>query len=287
MSNIADKLNELVEVKSDIKAAIESKGVTPAGGLSTYADAIRNIETGDIIIDGEFGVVNGMKFGYSKLTSFSHLDFSKVTDMDNMFRSCTNLIESPNITSSSISCDSTFNGCTNLKKVNQFDTSKCGSISNTFYGCTNLTEIPTIVIGTVYSNNDGCVMWGTFYGCKSLTTIEFEYINGVKETSLSETFYGCSKLTTLGLIKVKNFSDYRSFYGCSKLTNFAGIEGLDYNLDLSWSPLLTVESLENIINNMDYARTDSTTLKLHPDAAARLTDKLINLATNKGWTITS
>lgn len=287
MSNIADKLNELIEVKSDIKAAIESKGVTPTGGLSTYADAIRSIETGDIIIEGDFVVVNGMKFGYSELTSFSHLDFSKVTNMGSMFRNCTKLIESPIITSSPTSCGYTFSGCTNLKKVNQFDTSKCGSLSWMFNECYNLTEIPTIIIGTVFSNNDGCVMTGTFYNCRSLTAIEFEYINGVKDTHLSETFYGCSNLTTLGLIKVKNFSDYKSFYGCSNLTNFAGIEGLDYNLDLSWSPLLTVESLENIINNMDYARTDSTTLKLHPDAAARLTDKLINLATNKGWTITS
>lgn len=285
--SIADRLTELANAKNNMKAALESKGVSPTGGLSTYADAIRSIETGDIIIDGEFAVVNGMKFGYSQLTSFSHLDFSKVTDMYNMFRSCSKLIESPNITSSPVDCDNTFYGCTNLKKVNQFDTTKCGSFQNMFYGCTNLTEIPTIVIGTVYSDNNGCLMSGTFYDCKSLTAIEFEYINGVKDTHLSETFYGCSNLTTLGLIKVKNFSDYRSFYGCSKLTNFAGIEGLDYDLDLSWSPLLTVQSLENIINNMDYARTTSTTLKLHPDAAARLTDKLINSATNKGWTITT
>ena len=43
MSNIADKLQDLVTAKADIKAAIESKGVTPTGGLSTYADAISQI----------------------------------------------------------------------------------------------------------------------------------------------------------------------------------------------------------------------------------------------------
>ena len=44
MSTIADKLQDLVMAKEDMKSALIEKGVTPTGGLSTYADAVREIE---------------------------------------------------------------------------------------------------------------------------------------------------------------------------------------------------------------------------------------------------
>lgn len=44
MGSIADNLSALVQSKADIKAAIIRKGVTPEGGLVTYADAIDKIE---------------------------------------------------------------------------------------------------------------------------------------------------------------------------------------------------------------------------------------------------
>ena len=44
--SIADKLTSLINTKQDIKSAISEKGVEVTGGMTTYADAIRRIETG-------------------------------------------------------------------------------------------------------------------------------------------------------------------------------------------------------------------------------------------------
>lgn len=43
--SISDRLQELISCKSDIKTAIEEKGVSVTGGLSTYAEAIDEIIT--------------------------------------------------------------------------------------------------------------------------------------------------------------------------------------------------------------------------------------------------
>ena len=44
MSTIADKLQELINSKADMKSAIAEKGVEVEGGLTTYAAAIRKIQ---------------------------------------------------------------------------------------------------------------------------------------------------------------------------------------------------------------------------------------------------
>ena len=66
-TTIADKLEDLIEAKADMKSAIESKGVTITGGLSTYANAIDKIK---IITDDDFvSFPDGTKFMYSNCES--------------------------------------------------------------------------------------------------------------------------------------------------------------------------------------------------------------------------
>ena len=48
MSTIADKLQELINSKADMKSAIAEKGVNVEGGLTTYAAAIRKIQQGSV-----------------------------------------------------------------------------------------------------------------------------------------------------------------------------------------------------------------------------------------------
>lgn len=59
--SIADKLQDLVTAKADMKAALQEKGVTPTGGLSTYADAISKIT--DTLDCEVIYVPNGINFG--------------------------------------------------------------------------------------------------------------------------------------------------------------------------------------------------------------------------------
>ena len=78
--NTAEYLNTLIECKEDMKAALIEKGAPPAGGLSTYADAIRSIGSFKI------NIAEGTKFGGATFGDMLNFDFSNVKDGSIMFR---------------------------------------------------------------------------------------------------------------------------------------------------------------------------------------------------------
>lgn len=84
--SIADKLQELIDSKADMKSAIAEKGVEVEGGLVTYADAIRKIQTGS----GEGSDIDwsGVRFGGSKRFPLPPEEFYKCGNMDYMFTGC-------------------------------------------------------------------------------------------------------------------------------------------------------------------------------------------------------
>lgn len=87
MSTIADKLQDLVTAKEDMKTALVEKGVTPTGGLSTYADCIRGISGGGL---------QNLKFAYSTdLVVFPNIYTGHYTDMSHMFEYCSSLTTIP------------------------------------------------------------------------------------------------------------------------------------------------------------------------------------------------
>lgn len=133
MSTIADKLQDLIDAKADMKSAIEEKGITIIGGLDSYADAIDQID-----INGGSVVYlrDGTKLAYSSWpietsyedgkfvqhTLFPNIDFTYVTDMSYMFYNC-NMTDVPistmnlsNITNTSYM----FYNCTNLDHTIDF-----------------------------------------------------------------------------------------------------------------------------------------------------------------------
>lgn len=89
MSTIADKLQDLIDAKADMKSAIEEKEVTVTGGLTSYAAAISQINT-----SSKLYVIDGMKFQYSLWDKMPNmLDFSRVTNANSMFYNCYNMTE--------------------------------------------------------------------------------------------------------------------------------------------------------------------------------------------------
>lgn len=146
--------------------------------------------------------------------------------------------------------DSLFGDC--LYRVVKLDTSNAYSTGGLFSGCGDLISIPEINISN--SNNMGMM----FFDCSSLTTIP------LLDTSL---------VTSL----------YYAFGGCALLTNLGGFKNLKVDLDLSGSPLLTHESLMNVINNL--TSVTNKTLSLGETNLAKLTDEEKIIAINKGWTL--
>jgi hypothetical protein len=111
--SISDRLQELISCKSDIKTAIEEKGVSVTGGLSTYADAVREIS-------GGVSLLPGTKFAYSDCSEFPWYDTSGMTDFSQMFAH------------------------SNVIKIPKYDTSNATTFLDMALACTKLKEIPLL-----------------------------------------------------------------------------------------------------------------------------------------------
>ena len=171
-----------------------------------------------------------------------------------------------------------FKNCQSLKKLPFIDTSKVSSAYNMFYDCQSLKEIPQ------YNTKNFTTCGSIFYNCISLETIpELDFSSCMSLGSNS--FYNCSKLTNLG-----GFKNLGKGY-TQKINNDSA-----YILDLSYSPLLTHESLMNVINNLydlnltynvaGGGKLYTQSLALGRTNLAKLTAEEIAIATSKGWNIT-
>ena len=236
-----------------------------------------------------------MFYGCSSLETIPTLDTSNVTNINDMFADCSSLKTIPALnTSNVVSMDETFFKCSSLETIPMLDTSKVIGMGRMFYGCSSLETIPTLdtskVTGMSYmfadclslkaipaldtSNVDS--MWAMFAGCSSLETIPMLDASGIKE--IYGMFEKCSSLTTFGGLKNLGKS-----YSYKKASGYTA-----YILDLSYSPLLTHESLMNVINNLYNLKSiqvKTQKLKIGETNKAKLTAEEIAIATNKGWSV--
>lgn len=292
MSEIETNLDTLQESRNDIKTAIENKlEIDVTVPMTGYADLIKLIPLATFSEERTNKLQFWMTFENSTVSDkavFESFDFSNVDNLGKMFKNCKNLTEGPTISvNRPTKMHQMFQNCTALVSVPAYTTSFCDWFVDMFNGCVNLTTVPTIYLSTNHADNTGPVTARMFKNCSSLKEISLYCTTTL--TGMDETFSGCSNLETIvGSIRCRGnyFAEYRAFYGCSKLANLDGFSGLKADLNLSYCPLLTLESLTKIINSLGAANVSSyPTLRLHPDAGARLTTSLITDATDKGWTI--
>jgi surface protein len=192
----------------------------------------------------------GLMFvGCESLTTVPLLSTSNVTDMTSMFSSCHSLVEIPTL-----------------------DTSKSKFLAAMFAKCSSLKQIPLL-------NTKSCIhMNGMFEGCTSLETVPILDASNVGD--ISKIFKDCPSLVMLGGLKNLGMS-YSSAY-------YIHENKREYTLDLSYSPLLTHDSLMNIINNLYDIKSKGVkpqTLQLGDTNRAKLTAEEIAIATNKGWNV--
>lgn len=242
--SIADKLTLLINTKQDIKSAISEKGVEVTGGMTTYADAIRRIETGGggdsiyVPVGLKFGckVLNGpynppkftlpkliladgytdgsyMFEGTAGLTSINGIysTNSSLTDCRYMFHMCTNLITIPQLNTSNVNnMTKMFSECWSLTTIPQLETSKVTTMSHMFEKCTSLTTIPQLQTSKVED------MEYMFWKCSSLTSIPQLVTSNVYE--MRYMFRGCSSLTTIPQLDTSRMQHvYGMFMECSGL----------------------------------------------------------------------
>jgi hypothetical protein len=202
------------------------------------------------------------------------------------------------------SFSSTFLNCRNLRYINidfSKNTKAIYYFTDTFAGCTLLNNIQ-LKLSTHYNLS----LEGIFRECSSLSTVS--EINTSSVLNFKNAFYFCCSLYKLCELNAKNTVVITlMFYKCYLLTEFGGLKDLgkafiietehydNYTLDLSYSNLLTHDSLMNVINklydlNLTYDVANGGTLYrqslvLGSTNLAKLTDEEIKIATDKGWDV--
>lgn len=257
----------LTEVFSSIANAIRSKtGKTDLIKPVDMATEIDSIQTGsggnpmqEVVDNHEGDGKPGAKYlfynykGTSLNNVIKTLDFSKVTNMANMF-----------------------SGCINLTSIPVFDTSSVTDMSNMFNSCKKLTTISQLDTSSVI------FMASAFAYCSQLTTIP--QLDTSRVGDMSYMFRNCSNLTSIPQLDTSNVTSMNyMFSGCNNLEEIH-MTGMRADFSISSSTKFTESALVEILNNLATV-TSTKTLTMGSTNLAKLTDAEKAIATNKGWTL--
>ena len=173
--SIADKLQELIDSKADMKSAIAEKGVNVEGGLTTYAGAIRKIQqwagdrfaaigyneenTGGFIqlMDADIEVSKKILAEWNSTSSFNMDKWKNVT----VYFPAVDLTMRPSYASRV-----SFSGWTKLQVVPSLDFTGRTSMYDLFHKCKSLKYI-----GNITGTEGVTDMNYMFDGCSSLTSV--------------------------------------------------------------------------------------------------------------------
>ena len=218
-----------------------------------------------------------------------------VINMAGMFGNCENLKTIPLLDTRNVTnMAGMFSFCSNLKTIPKINTAKVTDMSTMFSVCKNLEEIPLLDTSNVTNMHE------MFGNCELLRTIP--ELNTVSVSSMPSMFINCSSIKDIPLLEASSVTNvWQIFDGCELLENLGGLKNLGqaysttmtandgwYSLVLSKCPLLTHDSLMNVINNLYDIKSKGVkpqTLQLGNTNKAKLTVEEIAIATNKGWNV--
>ena len=194
------KITTIITKKDNVvpATAIESWDISEAsdGSVMAYVeDDGSGNSTYKLTIGGKGGIIaNESMMAYfscfNKMTSIdlSALDTSEVTDMSDMFDSCSSL--------------------TSLD-VSKFDTSKVTNMRGMFASCSSLTSLDL----SSFNTSKVTSMYFMFRECSSLTNLDVSNFDTSEVTNMDGMFDSCSSLTNLDVSK----------FDTSQVTNMDGM----------------------------------------------------------------
>lgn len=228
MATIAENLQTIKDSTEAIKQAIIDKGVTISGGLTTYADAIKNITGGETSQEPDMPIIgDGKTYLYISVTNTLQVQVPLYFNQT--------VSHGVIIDWGDGSATQTISGTGNVNATHTYTEIGDYVISlSPKSGCTirlGSTSTGTCVMGSTAAGNKiyrsylkkvelgtvgNLLLSRTFSECSSLSAI---YIpNGITEIKTS-VFYNCISLLSITLPEsVTNISDY-AFYNCVSLQN--------------------------------------------------------------------
>ena len=145
-------------------------------------------------------------------------------------------------TSSSTKFGYMFQNCMEITSIPELDTSKGTIFTYMFYNCRGIISVPEL------DTSNGTNFKGMFYYCTALTSVpELDTSNG---TEFGDMFTNCTSLTSIPKIDLSNCRSATSIFSkCQALANLY-LYNVKVAVNLSDSPLLTVESIVHIIKEL-------------------------------------
>jgi len=211
-----------------------------------YAQNIQHRMLEQFIWEGSHSITN-MSNTFRGCTALEkiQIDVSSVTTLLYTFGFCSSLIELNNgsfiANSATGQARNVFNGCSNLKWLNEYSVSTATDTINTFINCQSLQGIKTLNISSSTNASSffsGCssmvyapffdatsiVLLNTFYkNCFSLPKIPLLVISSA--TSMTSFVAGCSSLTEFPLIDTSGVQNMGVIFdGCTRLIKFPNVD---------------------------------------------------------------
>lgn len=125
----------------------------------------------------------------------------------------------------------------------------------------------------------------TFFGLSNLEVARLSTndLQGVWVSNMQDAFHGCLKLKEIIPAIIDSTDSWASwiaaFRDCAELESFQ-LKGLRYNLDLKWSPKLSLATMQYLVDNASTAITAEkpVVVTVHADVFAKLTGDTTNEA---------
>lgn len=295
MAALTQNVSAVKSAFSDIKSAIENKGVAVADGtpVTEYANLIGGISGGvaNIFASTDYAY---LFYGEHRANIFN----SGIPDTSHV----TNFI--------SFAEDNT--GITRVPL--DFDTSSATSIRRMFRNCTNISVFPSYLNLTSLTASYGSAVVAdyafyqmgkntsslgeitvdlpeTLYGASMFQGSFFTAIHINSSTkitygaSMFRNIWACKAVTGLNLSECSNISQIFTLESGTSVLETLELVGTIPNLDLSLSKhnVLSHDSLMNVINAL--CENGTKKLTLGETNLAKLTDEEKAIATSKGWTL--
>ena len=223
MATIAENLLRIQSAKTDIKEAIEAKGVTipSSATIDTYADYVASIPSG-----GGGDITTIQKLIDRSITSID-IPSGITTIGSHAFNYC-NHLSSVTIPSSVMHINSyAFANCTSLSSIT-IPNSVINISNNVFEFCSSITSID-IPSGVTYIGS------GAFQWCTSLTSINIP--SGVTSIGFY-AFSNCSSLTsiTINAVTPPTLSNTNAFNNTNNCPIYVPSESVEtYKSATNWS----------------------------------------------------
>lgn len=130
-----------------------------------------------------------------------------------------------------------------------------------------------------------CTSYYSMYQSTLFTAVPTIYTE--KAPSLNYLFYGSKNLETIEkIISNENLTYTQAFTVCNNLKNITFEGQIGTHIAFSQSHLLTVESVQSIIDALaDLTGSTTQTLTLHANVKIKLTETQIASITSKNWTL--